>query len=415
MKEEDKKERSREIRPDCAPIEACYERMPMESDIENGSDAPPKNKKNRRGHSYAPLYACVILSFLLSFVLMIGAVCFLSAPTDLSEEQGSVEALADADDKKVIWVHESSQAEGAMSTPELYEACRESVVSIRTEKDGSVGVGSGFVWREDGYIATASHVVEGCERIEVLLWDESRFSAKIVGSDTMTDLALLKINTKGLKAVTTGKSSELLAGERVVAIGTPASLDYAGSVCSGEVSCAMRTVKIYAQDSGVLEKKMKLIQMSAPVNPGNSGCPLFDSFGRVVGVVTMKLGQHYAGIGFAIPSDGATEILDAMLQGRALGDDLRGSVSVRAASLCAEGEAYEIDGTYGVRITGLEGKDSALRVGDMILSVGDATVSRASELEKILQAYEPGDCVAVTVLRSGQRLTFEISLSGRGQ
>ena len=402
------------------PIEAWDSCLPLESVRERSvadgrwpSERTGKRRGRREG-SLAALYACVCVSFLLCFVLMIGAMCVLSAPTSPSGAREDVAASADAEEKRVIWVHEYGDAEGAMSTPELYEACRKSVVSIRTEKNGSVGVGSGFVWREDGYIVTAAHVLEGSEKIEVLLWDESRFVAELVADDSLSDLALLKIEVSGLSPVTVGKSENLLAGERVVAIGTPASLDYAGSVCSGEVSCALRTVKIYEPESGVLEKKMKLIQMSAPVNPGNSGCPLFDGFGHVVGVVTMKLGQSFSGIGFAIPSDGATQIVEAMMRGETPDDGVLSAVSVRPASLGMEGEAYEMEGTYGVRITSVIGhEEQALQTGDMLLSVGQTAVRSASDIERVLQSYEPGQTVFVTVNRGGQRLTFEVILTAR--
>ena len=420
--EEEKKKRKKEPTPECDSPAVSPECLPIRPAPEQGiinaegnGGVKKRGGGRKRRHPLRVLYACVLVSFLLCFVLMIGAMCVLSVPESVPA-QGDVSASADAEEKRVIWVHEYGEAEGAMSTPELYEACRKSVVSIRTEKGEGVGIGSGFVWRSDGYIATAAHVVEGCERIEVMLWDERRFEADLVGSDDLTDLALLKIECNGLMPVVIGESDELLTGERVVAIGTPASLDYAGSVCSGEVSCARRTVKIYSEESGLLEKKMKLIQMSAPVNPGNSGCPLFDGFGRVVGVVTMKLGQSFSGIGFAIPSEGATQILDAMLRGEKPSDGVLAAVSVRPASLGIEGESYEIGGTYGVRITRvIDTGESPLRTGDMLLNIEQTAVRSASDVEKTLQSYEPGDHALVTVLRNGQRLTFEVILTARAE
>ena len=113
---------------------------------------------------------------------------------------------------------------------------------------------------EDGYIGTVCHVVAGMESIRVVLPDGDTYEAQVVGSNERCDLALLKIDAEGLEPVSFGSSEALLTGERVVAIGTPASLDYAGSICSGEVSYNRRTVKIHSQSTGVLEKKMKLIQ-----------------------------------------------------------------------------------------------------------------------------------------------------------
>lgn len=375
-------------------------------------------RKTSSSRRFAWAYACVALSLVLCFALILGALCVLPEPPLAG---GDVEASADggqeAADKRVVWVHEHGEAEGAMSVPELYDACIASVVSIRTEKESGMGIGSGVILREDGYVGTAAHVVEACARVEVILSDGRRFEAETVGCDTLTDLALLKIDAEDLTAATLGTSSALLAGERVVAIGTPASLDYAGSVCSGEISCALRTVKFYSEEGGTLEKRMKLIQMSAPVNPGNSGCPLFDAFGRVVGIVTMKLGQQFSGIGFAIPSDGASLIWEAMRTGEVLDDGVLSAVSLRAATLGIEGEAYEMGGAYGVRITGLvppQG-ESPLRAGDMILRVGEVSVRSLGDVERVLRAFVPGDCVSVTVVRGGQELAFEVVLGALSQ
>ena len=370
------------------------------------AEVPEHVKKDKHPHAVA--YVCMAASLVLAFVMMIGALCLLS-------EREGVTVESDADGShRVVYVEQYGGAEGAMSTPALYDKCIASVVSIAAS-DGEVnGIGSGFVFREDGYVATANHVIEGMSKITVILSDGTRHEARVIGGDALTDLALLKIEAEGLCAASKGSSAELLPGERVVAIGTPASLDYAGSVSSGEVSYAMRTVKIYSESDGKLEKKMKLIQTNAPVNPGNSGCPLFDGRGQVVGMVTMKLGQNFSGMGFAIPSDGAYEILCAMQEGRDLSDELLGAVSLRAASLCIAGEAFEIGGVYGVRVTSVlvpEGEmANRLQVGDLITQIGEHAVTRASELEDALRGYDPGDSVAITVVRNGQTLTFDVVL-----
>ncbi len=320
-------------------------------------------------------------------------------------------------EQKIVYVREPGDNDGYLSTPELYEKCLSSTVSISATTAGGIGsIGSGFVMSEDGYIGTVCHVVAGMERIRVVLPDGDTYEAQVVGSNERCDLALLKIDAEGLEPVSFGSSEALLTGERVVAIGTPASLDYAGSICSGEVSYNRRTVKIHSQSTGVLEKKMKLIQTNAPVNPGNSGCPLFDGEGKLIGIITMRLGNSYSGMGFAIPSDGAFAILEAMRQGEEPGEELLEQVSSLPAKLGVTGKSEVSDDRHGIRITAFSDAscDAAekLKVGDLILGVGSYATTTLAELAAAVEEYEPGQKIPITVYRSGQQLRFEVTLFG---
>ena len=370
-----------------------------------------KRAKKKRDHRVGHLgYIVTSACLLMAFVLMIGSIM---SPVKVYE--GDVPAFDIDEDsnetRKVIYVNGVS--DGGMSTAEIYTSCSETVVSISAQRADSSGIGSGFILTEDGYIATADHVVSGAEHLTVILSDGKEYIAAIVAENPQTDLALLKIDALGLKTVQRGDSSELFAGERVVAIGTPASLDYAGSVCSGEISFPKRVVKIYGED-GTLNKKMMLIQTDAPVNPGNSGCPLFDSEGGVIGIVTMKLGQNFSGIGFAIPANEAFDILDKMRLGGEIDEALISAVSVRAARLGVVAEAFEVNGLYGVRITGFISKeyDAArkFKIGDVITHVETRAVTNAKRLSDTIGEYAPGDTVKVNVYREGQNLTFEVVL-----
>ena len=176
----------------------------------------------------------------------------------------------------------------------------------------------------------------------------------------------------------------------------------------------MRTVKVYDEAGRVLQKKMKLIQTNAAVNPGNSGCPLFDEYGRVVGIVTMKLGNDYVGLSFAIPSDGASAILGAMMRGESPSDEVLSLVSTGAPRLGVVGSKSESMGIAGVRIVGFSSSrcDAAikLREGDLIIGIEGHPVASVEELNALVQERAPGDSIRVTVLRSEQRLTFEVIL-----
>ena len=410
-----------EIFPHAFPVECPPRRLPRERDRQRAVEAKclaaepmqiSHGRGKRRPSARFGSYLVMAGSLLVAFLLMIGALCMVPSAGTVAD------GAADENAQKVIYVNAYDDGEGALSTPALYDRCIESVVSISVSNGKTSGVGSGFVLREDGYLATAYHVVAGMQDVQVIFDDGRRYEAEVVGGDALTDLALLHIEATGLSPVTIGSSASLLPGERVVAIGTPASLDYAGSVSSGEVSYALRTVKIFPDGTGALEKKMKLIQTNAPVNPGNSGGPLFDGQGRVVGMVTMKLGSPFAGMGFAVPIDGAVEILEAMRQNEPLTDALLSSVSVRAANLGIEGEAWEMDGVRGIRVTACRADGAAagtLLAGDLITRFGDTVVTRPSDLAAALCYYDPGQSVAVTVLRHGQLLTFSVVLGAKNE
>ncbi len=373
----------------------------------------PKKAGKREGASRWAM-ALMALFVLLALGVLAGAYAYsqrwgkeasppAETPTGGETEQPS----------RVIFVREDGTESGMLSAPELYAACADTAVSILTESEGRTGVGSGFFLRSDGYIGTSYHVIEGSEALTAVLSDGRRYEATPVAGNALCDLALLKIEGEGFCAVTPGSSSELLVGERVYAIGTPASLDYAGSISSGEVSYLGRTVRLGEDSEAGEEKKMTLIQTTAPVNRGNSGCPLFDGYGKLVGIVTMRLGDSFAGVGFAIPADGALPILQAMMEGRDVDEALLSSVAVRAPKLGVQGEADSEGGVFGVRIVGFSQgvtDPQGLKEGDLILLIDGVAVCVASDIRLALREKDPGESVSVTVLRGAQSLTFEVIL-----
>lgn len=382
--------------------------------------SPRKGRKRRAGNGSAILCGTVmVLSLAAAMTLLVGLALtvgrYATEEQTPSAESQAMDAMGTpAGEEKLVFVRQYDDGDGLLSTPELYAGCAPSAVSVLVRNASSSGVGSGFILSADGYIATANHVVEGMESLTVVLSDGTRYEAFLVAGNALTDLALLKIDAQGLPAVTFGESGELLTGERVVAIGTPAAAEYAGSLCTGEVSYAERQVVIYDDGTGVPQKKLTLIQTDAPVNHGNSGCPLFDEYGRVVGMITMKLGDRYTGIGFAIPSDGARAILEAMMRGEELTDGLLSAVGVPAPRLGIIGDAAQSDGIFGVRILRFSSSDCSaaktLKAGDLILQIDDTVIVSASDISTAILKKNPSDRVAVTVLRGGQRLTFEVIL-----
>ena len=329
-------------------------------------------------------------------------------PSDQAQKEDESEA------GKTIYIKEYDDKSGVKTPQEIYSSSLPSVISVKATGDAVQSIGSGFVFDAAGYIATAHHVIASMSDIKVITHDGREFSATLVASDELSDLALLKINCTDLTPLEFGRSSELMVGDELFAIGTPASLEFAGTMCAGDVSYTNRTVSMYNESDGTLKKKMTLIQTTAALNPGNSGGPVLDSYGKLVGIVTMKLGNNFDGISFVIPSDGAYGILCDMRDGIPLSDVRRASVVTKAAKMGVVAEAYSDGARLGVRVLGFASEDcdaaKKIRIGDVIVSLDGSPISSISSLTEAINAHIPGESVSVTVYRSEQLLTFGIIL-----
>ena len=314
------------------------------------------------------------------------------------------------------------------------------VIEVRTEEGG--GTGTGIIMTSDGYIATNHHVIEGATKIKVTFYDGTVLYAEAVGSSEMDDLAVIKVGTTGLIPATFAYSEDCYVGQTVYAIGTPAGPDFAWTTTKGIISYKDREVKIYDDDDGTLQKKLRLLQTDANVNPGNSGGPLVNTKGEVLGVVSMKLAEGYEGIGFASPSDGAVEILEAIMKyGNA--DSINSSLSHKRPMLGITGVYIEKDTYYlpteegveliptenlgdynradliyspvsGIYIMGFaEGMDAAakLREGDVVTAAQGEEVESMNHLMNIINDYYAGDTVTLTVYRGGSYIPVDIVLS----
>ena len=233
-----------------------------------------------------------------------------------------------------------------LALDELYEACVDSYVAISTTtQSGSEGVGSGIIITEDGYISTNYHVVENAKKITVILSNGDKREAKYIDGDEVNDIAVLKIQGRNLPAATLGDSDQTKVGERVMAIGTPYSASYAGSMTAGYVSGINRQYAV-KNSNGTVNKILKLIQTDTSVNPGNSGGPLFNMNGEVIGVVTMKIaGSNYEGMGFALPINGVRDMIFDIIENGEITDENAGS-AVQGAALGISGHAIIGDQKY---------------------------------------------------------------------
>ena len=274
-----------------------------------------------------------------------------------------------------------------------------------------VASGSGFIMSEDGYVVTNFHVVEGATSVNVVLYDGKSLPAQLVGYDSTNDIALLKVEANGLSPVVLGSSDDLIVGDQVVAIGTPLG-ELTSTLTVGYVSAKERTV---STDGTV----MNMIQTDAAINSGNSGGPLFNMKGEVVGITTAKYsgsspsGASIEGIGFAIPMD---DVLEELQELRDFGYIKSAYLGVMVQNMdTSVASIYGLP--VGAYVVGVEEGYCAHRAGiqekDIIVAVGDEKITTITDLTRALRDYEPGDKAKLTVYRAGQYMTLLVVLDER--
>ena len=305
--------------------------------------------------------------------------------------------------------YENIPQEGGLSLQDIYEKVIDSVVSITCTYRGGSSTGTGVILDTDGYVVTNAHVVEDAVTIQVLLTDGRELEAALIGADTISDLAVLQIWADDLVAAQLGDSSVLRVGDAVVAIGDPLGVSLRGTMTDGIVSAINRNVTV---DGRV----MNLIQTNAALNSGNSGGPLLNCYGQVIGINTMKIGDTVSaagveGLGFAIPSTTVSDIVNQLLQ--------QGYVSGRP-SLGITGESISmVHQMYyrlpnGLLIIAVEPGSAAdtvgIQEGDVLLRVEKTSVTSPQELESALYSYAPGDTVRLIIYRQGKQYSVSVTL-----
>ena len=294
---------------------------------------------------------------------------------------------------------------GAISWQDVYDKVMPSVVSITCYDSRSTTFGTGVIMDVGGYIITNAHVVEDASRIQVLLTDGRELDAKCVGADVLSDLAVLRVYATGLQPAEFGDSNALRVGDEVVAIGDPLGIQLRGTMTNGIISGINRDIK-----SG--NRTLTLLQTTAALNTGNSGGPLVNCYGQVVGINTMKIGDYASasgveGLGFAIPITAVQSVLEQLAN--------QGYVAGRP-SLGLEGQ--EISTFYqfyyrmpaGILITNLEEGSSAaiqgIRRGDILTALDGRSVTNSDILEQFVYASAVGDKVEASFYRDGREFTL---------
>lgn len=293
---------------------------------------------------------------------------------------------------------------------ELYERCIPSVVGITAMVPDGSGYfwGTGIILTEDGYIVTNTHILDGTDSVTVTLWDDRELEAKLVGADNVSDLAVLKVEAEGLTPAEFCGTA-VSVGDAVAALGNPLGEELRGTLTDGIISAINRDVSYNSHS-------MTLLQTNAAINEGNSGGPLLNIYGQVVGITNMKMMGTSAysaieGIGFAIPTSTIQEVVNQLLRnGRVTG---RAAIGVTIGPIPEDAAAaYSLpDGLYVVSVA--EGSDAAakgLAEGDVITAIDGQGVTTTAQVGEIIAGLEVGDTITMTVYRNGETFDVEVAL-----
>ena len=282
-----------------------------------------------------------------------------------------------------------------------------SVPSERTQR----GVGSGFITTADGQIITNAHVVAGADQVQVTLKDGRSFTGEVIGADSVTDIAVIKIDAQDLPTVAISNSDQIQPGEWAIAIGNPLGLD--STVTAGIISATGRT----SREVGVPDKRVDFIQTDAAINPGNSGGPLLNLNGEVIGVNTAII-QGAQGLGFAIPINTVERISTQLIQNGRVEHAYLGIQMVTLSPEMKENinsnpnSPLTVEEEEGVLIARVVSNSPAaqggLQAGDIILSVGDTPVKESSEVQQVVERSSVGQPLEITLRRNGREQTLTV-------
>ncbi len=394
------------------------ERKPMEEQVEKeeNSNQPEsrmgKHNKRKVTVNTNGLFKIVIT---LLVVASLGMNVFLFTKVNKSSSSGS-------SSNKNATV-ENVNYDVKSSTTDVIEKVNSSVVGVLVYANGTAsGSGSGVVYRVDGktaYIITNAHVVSGATDVQVVFSNKESVNATIVGSDTYSDIAVLKLTADfDMTAIKCGDSSLLDQGETVLAIGSPLGIEYAGTVTQGIVSGIDRTVSVDLNDDGQEDWDMNVIQTDAAINPGNSGGALVNMAGELVGITSMKLSNtSVEGMGFALPINDVITSVEQIIEN---GKVTRPQIGISGVSLSGY-SSYQLryyrintdltDGIYVSRVTsGGAASKAGIQEGDIIVKFDGKEVTTYKSFLTELYSKEPGDKVSVVVNRNGTEKTIEVTL-----
>ena len=381
---------------------------------------PPKKKKKFNGKRVARSAVALVLAAAMGFAGgFVGAKFGGSGKVVI--QQVAPSSTADSASGSDSSITAASSSGSSLTTEQVADLVSPSVVVITTEQvvysqwswygqnQVESGAGSGVIISSDGYILTCAHVVDGASTITVTIGDKD-YTATLVGEDTTSDIAVIKIDADGLTPATVGNSDSLKVGQSVMAVGNPLG-ELGGTVTGGMISALNRSVTI---QGSISVNTMSLIQMDASVSPGNSGGGLFNMNGELVGIVNAKSSSSDAeGLGFAIPINDAIKVAQELLEngyvtGRPyLGITYLAVTDAQTASQLGV-NAY---GVYVVEVVkGGPAEKAGLQAGDRIVSVDGTEIASKDDLGTLMQKHAAGDTLSITIARDGQMQTVNVTL-----
>lgn len=364
-----------------------------------------KHKKTsffKRHKSAVTISACLLLSVAGGFGGAYVAINSFANPEDVQYQ-------------KVIRTSSDSSSNVSLSIKEIVAETENSVVEIKTEsvQTGSfmreyvsTGAGSGVIVTADGYIVTNNHVISGANKITVTTKDGTTYDATLIGADSKTDLAVIKIEAKSLTPAILGTSSNLAVGDMAVAIGNPLG-ELGGSVSQGIISALDREITIDNQT-------MTLLQTDTAINPGNSGGGLFNQSGELIGIVNAKSsGSDIEGLGFAIPIDIAKDVIEELMNNGYVSNRPQLGVSLQTVSDQTTAQQLGVN-RAGVYITSVVDGSSADKAGlqamDRIISINDQEISSSADVKSIIDEHAVGDKLEIQISRNDRLMKVNVTL-----
>jgi S1-C subfamily serine protease len=374
----------------------------------------PVRRSERRGLGTAPIVAIALVAGIVSGALSAVAVTNLADKPSGTGDDVATETPGDTQPVSEVRISESSAVIDAVND------VAPAVVLIQTSTTGGIfggaeGTGSGVIYDPSGWILTNRHVVENAESLVVELADGRAFDGAVYGIDTLTDLAIVKVDATGLPSAPIGTSRELEPGQVAIAIGNP--LGYKHTVTTGIVSGLGREITASDASQTSAERLRNLIQTDAAINPGNSGGPLVNSSGQVIGINT-AVSTDAQGLGFAIPIDIAKPIMQMALDGEELTRPWIGVYYTPISPALAEAQDLPVD--YGALIGTTDGgnpilpgspaEEAGLQDGDIIVALNGEPLTEESDLATLILPHAPGDTITLRVLRGNSATEIDVTL-----
>jgi len=379
---------------------------------ENNAMGKPKKKEKSKKNKGLKVFAIIMTILFLASAVTVGYYLANDGGQNGSKkgiEQNGTTPKLDIEDAPKGEQKDTIDESGRLTTQAVNKIVNPSVVAIVTYTKSAgyqqLGTGSGVIMSEDGYIVTNAHVVQSddksytVDKIEVILDTKESYTAELIGADTKTDLAVLKINGNGLKAATFGDSSKLEVGETVIVIGNPSGVSFAGSLTQGVVSALDRQVQMSLTD-----QSMRYIQTDAAINPGNSGGALSNQYGQVIGINSAKIVQEgFEGMGFAIPINSAKPVIDSIIEN----GYVKGRVKIGIQYLPVTETLAKLNGIpRGLRVVEFDPQadiaKKGIQKGDIITRIGELEVYDAATITEAIKGKKPGDTIDITVYRVGE-------------